>query len=374
MNPARSPIACELFKQWQGARGGRTDAAQRPFSRLWEELLENAGLVSATERNDAERDIRALAADGCWVELRPVRYKPHLIERVMMPLDAEARWREAFGFVPPSDEEARQIREFAWERELAFVRESRLNLSFAELRQLNEFLKYGGRERVMVPIKERSLQIFGDEKRLDMLLSSALFRHDRLDEKRDLRCEIIGVPLAWKRGPADASGQPLIAIENAATWHSYCRWNAERCLFSAVVYGDGNRFADGIRYLADIFNELGGPRRVLYFGDLDPQGLVIPQEASLRAHSLGLPAVEPHLWSYQHLLELGAGRAQLWEGEPPSPILCDWLGEVGEPVRLLFNHGQRLAQELVGWEFLQSRSATVPGDNGAGGSPFTATR
>ena len=236
-----------------------------------------------------------------------------------------------------------------------------------DLRQLNEFLKYGGRERVMVPIKERSLQIFGDEKRLDMLLSSALFRHDRLDEKRDLRCEIIGVPLAWKRGPADASGQPLIAIENAATWHSYCRWNAERCLFSAVVYGDGNRFADGTRYLADIFNELGGPRRVLYFGDLDPQGLVIPQETSSRAQSLGLPAVEPHLWSYRQLLELGSGHGQPWEGEPPSPTLCDWLGEVAEPVRLLFNSGQRLAQEHVGWEFLQSCSADAfARDNGAG--------
>ena len=113
---------------------------------------------------------------------------------------------------------------------------------------------------------------------------------------------------------------------------------------------------------------------MLYFGDLDPQGLVIPQEASSRAHSLGLPAVEPHLWSYRQLLELGAGHGQLWEGEPPSPTLCDWLGELAEPVRLLFNRSQRLAQELVGWEFLQSRAATVPGDNGAGGSPFTATR
>jgi len=353
MNPVRSPIACELFKQWQCARGGRTDPALRPFSRPWEDLLEDASLVSATARNDAERDIRGLAAGNCWVELRAVRYKPHLIERIVMPLHAEARWREAFGFVPPSDEEARQIREFAWEPELAFVRDSRLNLSFVELRQLNEFFRHGGRERVVVPIKERSLQIFGDEKRLDLLLSSALFRHDRLDEKTHFRCEVIGVPLAWKRGPSDASAQPLLVIENAATWHSYCRWNYDRNLFSAVVYGDGNRFADGIRYLANIFDELGGPRRVLYFGDLDPQGLVIPQEASSRAHSLGLPAVEPHLWSYRQLLELGAGHGQPWEGEPPSPALCDWLGECAEPTRQLFAAGQRLAQEHIGWEFVR---------------------
>lgn len=353
MDPTRLPFACELFAQWQRARGGRLEPASRPFSRGWEELLEDARLVSATDRSEAERDAQTLAADGSWIELKPVRYKRHLIDRIVIPLVAEARWREAFGFVPPSDEEARQIREFPWVPELAFIREATLNVPFTELRQLNHFLKSGVRERPMVPIKERSLEIFGDEKRLDTLLSSALFRPpDRLDEKRNLRCEVIGVPLAWKRGPASASEQPLIVIENAATWHSYCRWNVERKRFSGVVYGDGNRFADGIRYLPDIFAEIGGRRGVLYFGDLDPQGLLIPQEASARAQASGLPVVEPHLWSYRQLLTLGAGRGQPWEGEPPSTTLCDWLGELAKPVRQLITGGRRLAQEHVGWEFL----------------------
>ena len=352
MNPAGMAIAGELFAQWQRARGGRTEPASRPFSRAWEELLEDSRLLSATERSDAERDARTLEAGG-WVGLKPVRYKPHLIDRIVLPLDAEPRWRDAFGFVVPTDDEVRQIREFAWVPELAFVSEARLNLSFAELRQLNDFIKDGGREREIVPIKERSLQIFGDEKRLDALLASVLFREGRLYERRDLRCELIGVPLAWKRGPVDSAAQPIIAIENAATWHSYCRWNAQRCLFSAVVYGDGNRFIDGIRYLADIFTELGGPRRLLYFGDLDPQGLVIPQGASSRARSLGLPVVEPHLWSYQQLLKLGAGHGQPWEGELPSPTLYDWLGECAEPVHQLFAAGHRLAQEHISWEVLQ---------------------
>ncbi len=209
----------------------------------------------------------------------------------------------------------------------------------------------------VVPIKERSLEIFGNEKRLDALLSTSLFRDGRLDLKKDLHCEIVGEPLAWKRGSAEAAAQPLIVIENAATWHSYCRWNAERKLFSAVVYGSGDRFVDGVRYMADIFAELGGPRRILYFGDLDPRGLLIPQEASGRAQGGGLPAVEAHLSSYRQLLALGSGRTQSWEGEQPSPSLCDWLGELGEPVRQLFASGRRLAQEHVGWEFL-SRAAS----------------
>lgn len=351
----RSPLACELFRQWQRARGGRTTPAARPFSRGWEELLERAGLTTATERADAGRDAQALAERG-WVELKPVPYRAHLIGRILIPLSAENDWCEAFGFVPPDDAEAKQIQEFDWVSAMGFVREARLAVSFAELACLDDFIRKAAGERAVVPIKERSLQIFGDEKRLDALSASALFRPGRLDMARDLRCEAIGVPLAWKRGPAAAAAQPVLVIENAATWHSFCRWNAEQSLFSAIVYGDGNRFADGVRYVSDLFGELGGSRPVQYFGDLDPQGVLIPQEASSRAKCLGLPPIEPHLWSYRHLLQIGRGREQDWEGEPPSDSLCDWLMDCAEPARSLFAARERLAQEHVGWEFLKGKS------------------
>jgi hypothetical protein len=354
MNPTQLPIACELFAQWQRARGHRAEAATRPFSRGWEDLLEDAGLVSAMDRNEAERDARALASDGL-LEIKSVRYKPHLIDRTCIPLNAEMNWREAFGFIPRSDEELRQIREHPWTAKLAFLHDTRLNISFEELRRMNDFLAHCGctQDFDLVPIKERSLQIFGDEKRLDALLASALFRLDRLDLRRDLRCEVVGEPLAWKRGPKEADEKPIIVIENAATWHSYCRWNIQTKLFSAVVYGCGNRFVDGVRYLPDIFAEIGGTRSVLYFGDLDPQGLRIPQEASLRAEAIGLSKIAPHLWSYRELLNRGARSPQSCEGEPPSLTLCDWLGELSESARQVLALNQRIAQEHIGWEFLR---------------------
>ena len=360
MNLPRVPIATELFAQWQRARGGRIGPASRPFSRGWEELLEDARLVSAIERSDAERDARALESGG-WIELKPVRYRPHLIERILIPLAMEVRWGEAFGFVAPTDEEERLIREFSWEPALAFVREARLNVPFAELRQLNDFIKDGGGKRGIIPIKERSLQLFGDEKRLDALLDSALFREGRLDERRDLRCEVIGVPLGWKRGPSIAVAQPILVIENAATWHSYGRWNTERGLFSAVVYGDGNRFVDGIRHLHEIFDELGGTRLVFYFGDLDAAGIQIPLRASTKAAIHGLPPVEPHLPSYRWLLELGRGKGVAWEaGAGARREDCEWLGELSGEAWGVLAAGQRLAQEHVSLEFLQSIPVTAP--------------
>ena len=355
MNPTQLPVACELFAQWQRARGFRLEAAMRPFSRGWEDLLDDAGLVSAVDRKDAERDARSLATEG-WLEIISVRYKSHLIDRIAIPLAVETRWRESFGFVPPSDEEIRRIGEFNWEPAMAFLRDARINVPFAELCQLNDFLKSGTNGRDIVPVKERSLQIFGDEKRLDAMLAGALFRSERLDIRAHLRCEIVGEPLPWKRGPKEAADKPIIVIENAATWHSYCRWNEERRLFSAIVYGCGNRFIDGIRYFKDVFDELGGPRQLQYFGDLDPRGLEIPQIASVRAQTLGWSAIEPHTWSYRQLLILGAGKGQPFEGELLPPKLCGWLGELAEPARQIIAAGQRLPQEHLSWEFLQTQN------------------
>ena len=68
---------------------------------------------------------------------------------------------EAFGFVRPPESEARLIREFAWEPVLAFLREARVNIPFDELRRINKFIREGGAGHELVPIKERSLQIFG---------------------------------------------------------------------------------------------------------------------------------------------------------------------------------------------------------------------
>jgi hypothetical protein len=352
MNVSTLPIACELFAQWQRARGNRIELSSRPFSRDWEELLEDAELISATERNEAERDARALAVDG-WIDLKPVQYRPHLLARIQIPLEAEERWRNAFGFMPPSDEEARRIREFSWCQKLAFLHENRVSIPFAELQQLDAFLKQNEGVRDRVPIKERSLEIFLNEKRLDVLANSALFRPDRLHLERDLCCEGVGEPLPWKRGPREAAKQPVIVLENAATWHSYSRWNGERKLFSAVIYGCGNRFVDGVRYLEDIFTELDGVRRIFYFGDLDPQGLLIPQEALNRAQSFGLPTIEPHLWSYRKLLFLGSGREQSWDSDIGPATACDWLADCAEPVRQLFASGKRIAQECLGWDFLR---------------------
>ena len=253
---------------------------------------------------------------------------------------------------PPKAAEEADLRRIPWAPELRFLATARTDRPLEELLKLQRFFAEGGRSRPVVPVKERSLQIFGDEKLLDDLRKTAWFRNHLTLEV--LRCEAIGEPLAWKRGPK--SDGPVIIIENAATWHSYCRWNEAVKHFSAVIYGKGLQAAESIAYLEDVFTQLGDAQPVLYFGDLDPPGLQIPQQASAYSQAHGLPRVEPHLWSYRQLLAVGDGKESSWDGEPALPGDFDWLRELAEPIRRLFDTGKRLAQEHVGWEFLSQRT------------------
>lgn len=388
----QSPFLRELHDQWWRARGGRLGTSALPYSRHWDQLLEDAGLLSAELRAEAERDARLLASVDL-LRLKSPRYRPHLLERVLIPVEAELRLATLFGDPVEPDEPGPDLAGFAWEPELMFVRETRTGIAVGDLQLLNRFLAGGGRSRPVVPIKERSLQIFGDEKRLDALLVAAPFRTSRITLAA-LRCAQVAEPLGWRRGPEphpdpepdtasdrarnEDRNRPVIVLENAATWDSYCRWNVRTRQFSAVVYGKGLVFADAAGRLADIFEEIGGPRPVEYFGDLDPPGLDIPLRASRKLQAAGHPGVTPHAWSYRRLLELGAGREGPWEGDAAGEDALAWLGDLADPARNLFARHQRLAQEHLGWESLETTPGPCPcpgpGHPGSPGSPGTSGR
>lgn len=361
------PILRELHRQWLANRGYLpADGFQRPFSRDWEKLLTDAELFSAESRIEANRDARILAATGL-LAIRTVRFRPEYIERVSIPLESEDRLRNLYPEFNVIQNGKFDPATVSWEPEMQFVVEARAMVNPDDLLRLNSFFKDRTQQRLMVPIKERSLLIFGDEKRLDLLLGSTLFRPGRLSLDL-LKCEIVGEPLGWKRGPADT--RRILVVENAATWHSFAKWNTQRHVFSAVVYGRGNCFADGIRYLADILTEFSTPQRVFYFGDLDPQGLRIPIEASQKSVSLGLPTIEPDLWSYSNLLKTGRGKEIPYEtAEPATEIEFKWLSNLAEPARKILESGKRLAQEHIGWEFLSAQLNWSQSDNNVVADP-----
>ncbi len=242
----------------------------------------------------------------------------------------------------------------AWRAELAWAASERFTQShFEALQAVNAFLRDGGAGRPKVPARERSVQLFGDEKRLDRLQGSMLFAPGRLTLDL-LACEQVRTPFVWQRtGP----GPDVLVLENSHTYHSFARALADAgSAAGAAVYGAGRHFESSVHFLADLPFPA---RRVLYFGDLDAAGLQIPASASRSAQAAGLPAVQPAAGLYELLL--ACGRPAPSSG-PAGPAPAAWLPEhLREPAARLLQAGQRIAQEWAGTEALRANPELLAG-------------
>ncbi len=251
-------------------------------------------------------------------------------------------------------------RGYPWAPELSFVADMPRIEHPEELMAIQRFLAGGGRRRPIVPMRERSIQLFGDEKRLEQLRRSSLFSSERLSLET-LRCAAVSPPLALEAGPPGSGGRPMLILENHHPWWSFCQWNRRHGCYSHVVYGAGAGFgAEAVRFLhAHITG--ADPRReaadLHYAGDLDAEGLRIPWRAAKLAEELGLRLLPAERW-YRRMLEqadaLERAGVVLSCGEPiaTGPEL-EWLPvALQEPVRRAFAAGRRIPQEVVGSEEL----------------------
>ena len=160
----------------------------------------------------------------------------------------------------------------AWVPELSFAASERHPATLEALHAINSWLKRSrGRTLPTVPVSERSLEIFGDEKRLDLLREGEVLFGGRLSLS-DLACERVPPFLVWHPGRSGAT--TVLVVENAAAFASFRRFNELAGLWRAVVYGAGNAFRRNHAGLADIFATTGAEQAV-YFGDLDPKGVEI---------------------------------------------------------------------------------------------------
>jgi hypothetical protein len=258
---------------------------------------------------------------------------------------------------PPAQPAALDVLSVPWAPELGFVPSlSRIDHP-QELLALQAFFAFGGRTRPMVPMRERSVQVFGDEKRLERLRRTPLFAEGRLDLET-LRCFEMAPPLVFEVGPPGSGGRPLLVLENHHTWWSFCRWNARVGEYAAVVYGAGGAFGrDAVAFLAEHGRTLGAPRAD-YFGDLDHDGLLIPRRAANDyAPEHGLTLLPAARW-YRRLLRR-ADEVVLPTGAALSDEGLDWLPDgLASAVRAHFQAGRRIPQELVGTEELAGEGSS----------------
>lgn len=201
----------------------------------------------------------------------------------------------------------------------------------------------------VLPTRERSLEIFGDEKRLDLLVGTRLFLLGVLSLDL-LRAFATAPPFhATVVGPADV----LLIVENHHTYHSLVRAarEADRGI-GMIGYGMGGAITASITYAAELpeHHDRNDFELILYWGDLDAKGLSIAHTAHERARAVGLAAVEPAKILYRSHYVHARWRPNPRGGTPTSDEVM-WLDPPVEIVTQLENQLQAV-QEAVNFTIL----------------------
>lgn len=259
---------------------------------------------------------------------------------------------------PPRERVVRETREVrVWPAALEAAgrtasREDEISL----LERVAAFLRDGGTSRPTVPMRERSLELFGDEKRLDRLVTTRLFTSGALTLDL-LRCHSVPIPFVsqWVPGAVDRKGTALLIAENHHTYASLLEVTRHSATAGGpgrhVGYGTGGQFPSAVLSVPLL---VPTPDRIAYFGDVDLKGLQIPAAANTNARLAGLPAVTPAFPLYELLF--GARQRR-----PATPVSANvaaeaaaWLGPLGAQARDALVDGYRLPQEAVGYELLMN--------------------
>lgn len=267
-------------------------------------------------------------------------------------------WVEFVSSEEEAPDSSFEHRIYPWHPDLAWVAGLKVLHDHQYLIEIDKFLKGPARSAELVPHRERSLQIFGDEKALDRLSGKSWFGDGRVTFEM-LRCQRTAPPFVHRVLLADAlaRSQEILVIENHHTWHSFAQWNEASRMYIAVVYGSGNQFVASVSGIQDLADSLGASA-ISYFGDLDQEGLAIPARADNWQRVRGFLPIKPADQWYEALLRLGAGHKHPVESKKKLDLrVVEWLPEhLQTSVRAMLESDHRLPQEYVGTEFLNGWS------------------
>lgn len=112
-----------------------------------------------------------------------------------------------------------------------------------------------------------------------------------------------------------------------------------------------------LRYRAEYVDTIldrAGASGVMYLGDMDPKGILIPAMVDRARGEAGLPRVMPAIPLYSRLLTHGVVRPLSGDvSETAREATLEWLGEeLGLQVLALWRQGGWIPQESLGAEAL----------------------
>lgn len=184
----------------------------------------------------------------------------------------------------------------------------------------------------VIPVKERSLMIFGADKALgdDIVLTIA----GRVIRASDFGARRVEPHLYHETFEGAASTAQGLIVENPTTFDTLAEWNRRTMTHPVMVLGEGTRITGSPNRLAEIARKTG-VSDWLYFGDIDCEGLRIGWALASQMVGMGI-RIRPHQGAYAWLAKHGrmVPPAYVTKGEMDvsrwpaiRAVVAAWLGD-----------------------------------------------
>ena len=247
-----------------------------------------------------------------------------------------------------NDTEQVQWRQFPWHPQLQWALQLRQlaadQVSF--LMKVHEGLVEGWFAQSEC-FKYRSLQLTGDEKRLEILRKGILFGPGRLT-LGILGCEPDALPLATE---LLTSAPTMVIFENAAPFMlaRALATNMPHPRIGRIAYGAGKQVLKAVDYIPMIRPKIS---EIFYVGDLDAEGVRIGADLQRLSKSVAVrPAHEFHDAMLTSAVKLGSPKGWLVKDGHPlelgEPHISFLASDIRPKVAALIEAGRRVPEEVL---------------------------
>ncbi len=228
--------------------------------------------------------------------------------------------------------------------------------------------------REWATLEERSLELFNNEKYLKPGNKGNNYDIDKGILKRlnlsleDLKIKRYGEMFVyWNRGVKEVKNVAI--VENYSTFYSYKRTVEEsRRVFGflpdIIIFGSGKKIIKSLSFIQEIAS--ADKVRIRYFGDIDPEGLMIYNSIKKKYIDLDISL---HIDSYKELVNFYKYKQTFDNQRKNKEVLKAVLDEivnagedkVADIILELWKGSFRLPQEHVTYEYIKKHTGDVNG-------------
>lgn len=237
---------------------------------------------------------------------------------------------------------------YLWHPEIDFAQHMESYSQFEKMKKIDTFLK--NKSNLIIPIseKERSLQIFGDEKILSSFVNNISIK--QTDIYHILKCYKTYEPLMGFNFPKCKTNK-IIFIENRDTFFNLSKvcYSLKNPPYRDVYYGQGINFQNNILSLPFYCDSNS---IIEYFGDIDYSGFSIPIKAQKNLKLSGhIYKIQLASILYDNLIQIHQKCGFIFHSKEKEKDLDDILETLSSSTQKIINiilrEGNRVPQELL---------------------------